>query len=296
MPIAAEQFDLSEFDVVISSSHACAKGVITRPETLHICYCYTPMRYAWFLYHEYMKLEKISGVKKYLIPPIMNYLRMWDRLAADRVDEFVAISNGVRHRIRKYYRRDSAIIFPPVDTGYYIPAEQTDDYYLVVSRLVPYKRVDLAVEAFNVLGLPLVVIGDGPEREKLEKMAKSNIKIMGRLSDEDTRKYYARCKAFVFPGEEDFGITPVEAQAAGRPVIAYGAGGTLDTIIKGETGEFFYPQTAEALIAIVRKSVDCSYDANKIRQHAITFDTKIFKQRFYEFTLEKHNEHRSLFF
>lgn len=295
MPVAAEQFDLSEYDVVISSSHACAKGVITRPETLHICYCYTPMRYAWFLYHEYMQLERVSRIKRFFIPFLMNYLRMWDRLAADRVDDFIAISTGVGHRIKKYYRRESNIIFPPVDTGYYKPSDTVEDYYLVVSRLVAYKRVDLAVEAFNRLGLPLVVVGDGPEMDKLRRMAKSNVRIMGRLSDDETRKYYAQCKAFIFPGEEDFGITPVEAQAAGRPVIAYGAGGTLDTVKKGVTGEFFYPQTADALAAAVKAFDAGKYDPQVIRKHAEGFDTRKFQTVFHEYVLKKFDEHSSLY-
>lgn len=292
MPIAAEQFDLSGYDVVISSSHACAKGVITRPETLHICYCYTPMRYAWFLYHEYMRIEQVSRFKRLLIPPIMNYLRIWDRLAADRVDDFIAISNGVRQRIKKYYRRESSLIFPPVDTDFYTPSEDIDDYFLVVSRLVAYKRVDLAIEAFNRLGWPLVVIGDGPEMEKLRKMAGPNVRMMGRLSDEETRKYYARCKAFIFPGEEDFGITPVEAQASGRPVVAYGAGGALDTVKGGVTGEFFYPQTADALTDVLRKLDLSKFDSTVIRRHAREFDTEKFKKDFYEYTLKKFAEYR----
>lgn len=295
MPTAVEQFDLTGFDVVISSSHACAKGVITRPETLHICYCHTPMRYAWFLYHEYMRLEQVSPVKRMLIPFLMNYLRMWDRLSADRVDRFVANSTGVGKRIQKYYRRDSDVIFPPVDTGYYTPAEIVDDYFLVVSRLVPYKRVDLAVEAFNRLGLPLVVIGDGPDLDKIRRLARPNVKVMGRLSDEETRQYYARCKAFIFPGEEDFGITPVEAQAAGRPVIAYGAGGALDTVIKGKTGEFFSAQTAEALAAAVAAFNPAQYDSQVIRRHAESFDTRKFQAAFAEYVRKKYDEHCSLY-
>ena len=294
MPIAVEQFDLSEFDIVISSSHACAKGVITRPETLHICYCYTPMRYAWFLYHEYMKLHKVSRVKRLFIPPLMNYLRMWDRLAADRVDDFIAISNGVRSRIKKYYRRESSVIFPPVNTEYYTPSDTIEDYFLVVSRLVPYKRVDLAIEAFNKLGWPLVVIGDGSEKEKLKRIAGPTVKLMGRLSDEETRNYYARCKAFIFPGEEDFGITPVEAQAAGRPVVAYGAGGALDTVKPGITGKFFYPQTAEALAAALKDFEWQKFNPATIQQHAQEFDTKKFKKDIYDYTVRKYDEHKML--
>ncbi len=293
MPTAAEQFDLSEFDVVISSSHACAKGVITRPNTLHICYCYTPMRYAWFLYHEYLRLEKMGRLKRMAIPLLMNYLRMWDRLAADRVDDFIAISTGVKHRITKYYRRDSAVIFPPVNTDYYKPAADVGDYYLVVSRLVPYKRVDLAVEAFNKLGWPLVVIGDGPEKERLKAMAKPNVKIVGRLSDEETRDHYARCRGFIFPGEEDFGITPVEAQAAGRPVIAFAAGGTLDTVKRGVTGEFFYPQTSAALVDTLKSFDYTKYNSSEIRRHAQTFDVENFKKQFYDYTIRKYKEHLS---
>ena len=295
MPTAAEQFDLTGYDVVISCSHACAKGVITRPETLHISYCYTPTRWAWFMYHEYMRLEQTGLLKRMLVPPLMNYLRMWDRLAADRVDDFVAISSGVSHRIKKYYRRDSHIIFPPVDTGYFTPADTIDDYFLVVSRLVSYKRVDLAVKAFNKLGLPLVVIGEGPEMAKIRRIAKSNVRIMGRLSDEEIRQYYARCKAFIFPGEEDFGITPVEAQAAGRPVIAYGVGGALDTVKKGVTGEFFYSQTADALAAAVKTFDAGKYDPQVIRKHAEEFDTRKFQAIFHEYVLKKFDEHRSLY-
>lgn len=294
MPLAVEQFDLSEFDVVISSSHACAKGVITRPGTLHICYCYTPMRYAWFLYHEYMRLEQISWLKRILVPPLMNYLRIWDRMAADRVDEFIAISNDVRRRITKYYRRESTLIFPPVDTDYYTPAEKTEDYFLVVSRLVPYKRVDLAVEAFNELGWPLMVIGDGSEKDKLIKMAKPNVRIMGRLSDEETKECYARCRAFIFPGEEDFGITPVEAQASGRPVIAFGRGGTLDTVIDGRTGIFFSEQNAKSLILALQKFERMSFDSTEIRKHAETFDVKIFKEKISEFVYKKYEEMKSI--
>lgn len=288
MPTAFEQFDLSEYDVVLSSSSSCAKGVITRPDTLHICYCHTPMRYAWDFYNEYK--ESAPKWQKKFIPYLMNYIRMWDRLSADRVDYFIANSNAVAKRIKKHYRRDSVIINPPVNAEFYNPIDEDGDYFLIVSRLVEYKRIDIAVEAFNDLGLPLIIIGDGPEREKLQKMANSNIKFLGRISDKEVKKYYAKCIAFIFPGEEDFGITPLEAQASGRPVIAFGKGGVLDSVIDGVTGIFFKEQNKESLKEAIIKFKDMKFDKNAIRKHAETFDIGVFKQRIYNFVVEKYNE------
>jgi glycosyltransferase involved in cell wall biosynthesis len=290
MPIAVEQFDLTEFDVVITSSHACAKGVITRPDAINICYCYTPIRYVWQLYHEYMRLEEMSRLKKLLIPPIMNYLRMWDRLAADRVDEFVGISRIVAQRIRKYYRRDAAVIYPPVDTQKYKIGSSIEDYYLVVSRLVPYKRVDLAVAACSVTGQPLLVVGDGPEYSKLKEIAGPTVKFLGRISDEEIVSLYASCKAFIFPGNEDFGMTPVEAQAAGRPVIAFGSGGCLETVVPGVTGEFFSAQTPEALAEIIRKFDAARYNPLEIRKNAERFDKEVFNAEIRKFIDTKYRE------
>jgi len=288
MPTAFEQFDLSEYDIVLSSSSSCAKGVLTRPDTLHICYCHTPMRYAWDFYNEYK--ESAAKWQKKFIPFLMNYIRMWDRLSADRVDYFIANSNEVAKRIKKHYRRESVVINPPVNTDFYTLVDEDEDYFLIVSRLVEYKRIDIAVEAFNDLGLPLIIIGDGPEKERLQKMAKNNIKFLGRLPDEKVKAYYAKCRAFIFPGEEDFGITPLEAQASGRPVIAFGKGGILDSVVDGVTGIFFREQNKESLKEAVNKFDKINFDKKIIRKHAEEFDIKIFKEKIYEFVLNKYRE------
>ncbi|PKM82451.1 MAG: glycosyltransferase family 4 protein [Firmicutes bacterium HGW-Firmicutes-14] len=292
MPTAVEQFDLSGFDVVISSSHAVAKGVLTGSATLHITYCHTPMRYAWDFYLEYLNGPGVGRLKKKLIPWLMNYIRMWDRLSADRVDFFIANSGNVAQRVKKHYRRESEVIYPPVDTSFFQPSASIEDYYFIVSRLIPYKRIDLAVEAFNRLGLPLKIAGDGPERERLKAMAKSNIEFLGRVTDEEMKKLYSSCRAFIFPGEEDFGITPVEAQASGRPVIAYGAGGCLETVIPGVTGEFFAPQTPEALVELVRRFEPDKYKPEEICAHARKFDREIFKQKILDFIDTRYNQFR----
>ncbi|ABY93544.1 glycosyltransferase family 4 protein [Thermoanaerobacter sp. X514] len=291
MPVAFEQFDLSEYDVVLSSSSSCAKGVITRADTLHICYCHTPMRYAWDFYHEYK--QNAPKWQRKFIPFLMNYIRMWDRLSADRVDYFIANSSAVARRIKKHYRRDAVVINPPVDTNFYTPKDEDEDYFLIVSRLVEYKRIDIAIEAFNDLGLPLIIIGDGPERSKLQKMAKSNIRFLGRLPDEEVKEYYAKCRAFIFPGEEDFGITPLEAQASGRPVIAFGKGGVLDSVIDGLTGIFFKDQNKESLKEAIKRFEKIDFSKETIRKHAEKFDVKIFKKKIYDFIINKYNDYRN---
>ena len=207
MPTAFEMFDMNGYDVVLSSSSSCAKGVITSPSTCHICYCHSPMRYGWEFFYEYV--QNMGSIKKMLVKYIMNYMRMWDRTSSDRVDYFIANSKNVAKRIWKHYRRESYIIHPPVRSKFFSVGENKEDFFLIVSRLQEYKRVDLAVEVFNELKLPLVVIGDGPMRSAIEKKITSpNIKILGRQSDEVISDYYSRAKGFIFPGEEDFGITP----------------------------------------------------------------------------------------
>lgn len=226
MPTAMESFDLNEFNIVLSSSSSVAKSVITKPDTMHVCYCHSPMRYAWEFSHEYAgKMAGTKGLKSKLLSYFLTGIRMWDNSSADRVDYFIANSENVAKRIWKHYRRECVVIHPPVRCNLFNISDIDENYFLVVSRLQEYKRIDVAVQAFNELGLPLVIIGDGPEREKLQKMAKSNIKFLGRESDEVIKQHYAKCRAFIFPGEEDFGITPLESQASGRPVIAYGKGG-----------------------------------------------------------------------
>jgi glycosyltransferase involved in cell wall biosynthesis len=290
-PYAFEQFDLTEYDVVISNSSAFAHGVITRPETCHVCYCLTPARFIWN-YHEYVKREHLSRIVRTVVPMALTSLRTWDAQAADRVDYFVAISRAVADRINKYYRRDSEIIYPPVDTTMYTPSEEVEDYFLIVSRLIPYKRIDLAVRAFNELGLPLKIVGGGRDAEALQRIAKPNVQFLGRVPDDEVKRLYARCRAFIFPGEEDFGLTPLEAQAAGRPAIAYAGGGALDTIIEGETGAFFREPTAKSLAETVRNFDHTKFDSVRIRQHALKFDTEVFKKQLAEFVERSAAEHR----
>jgi glycosyltransferase involved in cell wall biosynthesis len=289
-PLAFESFDLREYDLVISNKSGFCHGVLTGPETLHICYCLTPTRYLWS-YEAYAQREGIGRLANLLLRPILYNLRMWDRLAAERVDHFVAISTEVQRRIAKYYRREAAVIPPPVDTSRYTPQDTHEDYFLVVSRLIPYKRIDLAVRAFNELHLPLKIVGEGRDRHALERMAGSTIEFLGHVSDREMRDLLARCRAFVFPGHDDFGIAPVEAEAAGRPVIAYASGGALDTMVEGVTGVFFHELTWESLATAVQSFDETAYDPALIRQHALKFDTSAFIEKMGRFVAEKYREH-----
>jgi len=289
-PLAFERLDLSGFDVVLSVPSAFAHGVIPPPGTLHICYCLTPARFLWN-YEQYIARENVGQFARWLLLPIIRKLRQWDRRAANRVDHFVAISKVIQRRIAAFYARESTVIYPPVNTSHFQPAQAVEDYFLVVSRLVPYKRIDIVVQAFNELGLPLIIIGDGRDRPALEAMADSNIRFLGRVSDAKMRDYMARCRAFLFPGEEDFGITPIEAMAAGRPVIAYAGGGALETVIEGITGTFFSKQTPESLVEIVRAFDHRAFDPKVLRRHAERFDRKVFKKRISTFIWEKWAEH-----
>ena len=291
MPSAIEQFDLSCYDVVLSCNHAVAKGVITPPDTLHLCYCYTPLRYAWDMYHDYMETSWKGRIARLCIPPLLTYMRMWDSFASNRVDTFIAISHYVAQRIRKYYGREAYVIYPPVDISQFTPSAMVDPYFLVVSRLEPYKRIDLAVQAFNRLGLPLIVIGDGSERTKLMSIAKQNITFLGRQSDDVVREHLARCQALIFPGEEDFGITPVEAQASGRPVIAYRGGGALETVVAEKTGQFFYPKTVDALVETVRQFDTGKFDSQAIHRHARKFDISVFRQHMLDTLISSRTEY-----
>ncbi len=288
--VAFEQFDLSKYDVVISDGHAEAKGIITKPETIHISYCHTPIRYYWSNYHEYIQnLEYgiLNPLVKLGMPYLINYLRIWDKAAADRVDHFIANSDYIGKRIQKYYRRNSTTIYPPVNTAKFKPAKKIKNYYFAFGRLIPYKRFDLVVEAFNDLGLPLKIAGTGPELKKLKKMAKKNIEFLGFVSDAKLTKLYAEAKAYIFPQEEDFGITPVEAMASGRPVIAYGKGGALETVKEGTTGVLFHEQTAQCLINTIRKFDADVFNPIKIRQHALAFDKAAFQKKIKKFVEEK---------
>jgi len=286
IPMAAETIDLRDFDLVISSSSSFIKGVITRPKTIHICYCHSPMSFSWDRYERYIKEQKKGFFTSAVIKIIMHYIRMWDRAASNRVDYFIANSKTTARRIKKYYGRDAKVIYPPVDTktrqafpaNVKIPdsdfhscgslvchrkqhyanlqsdtIKNTLPYFLIISQLTPYKRIDLAIDAFNKLELPLVIIGEGPDRERLKKMAHSNIRLIGWQSDEMAREYLKNCRAFIFPGEDDFGIAPVEAMSFGKPVLAFRKGGAVETVIEGITGEFFDEQITEVLSDGVRR-------------------------------------------
>lgn len=291
-PLAMESFDLSDYDVVVSSSSAFAKGVITRPETLHICYCHTPMRYAWS-FENYVAREKVGGLSKLALAPIMNWLRIWDSTSASRVDAYIANSPAVAARIAKYYRRESVIIPPPVDVRRFSVSTRREDYFLIVSRLIPYKRIDLAVRVFTRLGLPLRIVGGGRDEKSLRAMAGPTVKFMGRLSDEQVRDQLAGCRAFIFPGEEDFGIAPVEAQACGKPVIAFAGGGALSTVVDGVTGLYFHEQTEESLARAVTMFRDEQFDPFTIRRHAEQFDTSLFAERLRSFVMSRYNTGRA---
>ncbi|MGX6445623.1 glycosyltransferase [Neobacillus sp. K501] len=289
MPTALEHFNLNDFDIVISSSSAVGKSVITNPDTLHICYCNTPMRYGWEFMHDYIgPLTGKGAFKHKIMAYLMTFMRVWDYSNSARVDVYVANSVNVAKRIKKHYRRDSYVIHPPVRCDMFNLSTTDEDYFLCVSRLQEYKRIDIAVEACTKLNLPLVVIGDGPQRKMLEKIAGPTVKFLGRVSDEVIREHYSKCRAFLFPGEEDYGITPLEAQASGRPVIAFAKGGALETVIDGETGIFFPEQNVESLIDAIRKFETIDFIKEDLREHAHKFDQSIFKKTIKEFVEEQY--------
>ncbi len=273
MPIAIETLDFRDFDIVISSSFSFAKGIITRPKAIHICYCHTPTRYLW------------DAPRKNIF---LQYFRIWDRQASERVDEFIASSKTVQIRIKKYYRRESTVIYPPVEIKNFKIENQNDNQesYLIVSQLRKYKRIDLAVDAFNKLGLELIIIGSGPEMKRLKRMAKKNVKILGWQTEEITAQYYKSCTAFIFPGEDDFGIALVEAMSYGKPVLAYRKGGAMETVIEGKTGEFFDYQHPAVLADCVRRfrlKTPKFYNPEFIANHAKQFSKQRFKSEILNF-------------
>lgn len=277
MPVATESYDLAGYDVVLSSTSAFAKGVITRPETPHICYCHTPTRYLWSDTHSYVRENVRDLPTRLAIHPLLTKLRQWDQAAANRVDRFIANSATVQKRITKYYRRDSDIIFPPVETAKYHVADCCDNYYVAGGRLVSYKRFDLIINAFNKLRKPVKIFGSGPEYAKLKAMAGPTIEFVGRVSEEDKADLYAHAIAYLHPQEEDFGITAVEAMAAGRPVIAYGKGGGAETVVNGVTGTLMDEQSWEELCSIILNFKPEQFDPRAIRAHAEQFDKEKFK-------------------
>ncbi len=283
-PFAMESLDLRGYDLVLSSSSAFGKGVIVKPSTTHICYCHTPMRWCWN-YAEYVEREQLGGMARRILPFLITWLRVWDQTSAMRVDHFISNSPTVADRIQKYYRRESVVIPPPVDASRFLfdASSKPEDYFLIVSRLAPYKRIDLAIQACNKLQLPLMIIGSGRDEKALRAMAGPTIRFMGRLPDSEILHYMAHCRAFLFPGEEDFGITPLEAQASGRPVIAFGEGGALVSVVEGMTGTFFHEQTVEALASALALFDEHRYDPQLIRNHALDFDKPRFQRRIMQF-------------
>ncbi len=279
-PLAWRNLRLSEYDVILSNKSGFCHGIQFDSRALHICYCLAPTRYVWQL-DNYLAGEELAPIAAKLVKPLVALLRRWDYAAAQRVSHFVAISSAIKARIRRFYRRDSEVIFPPVDTARFQPvsAEAVDDYFLIVSRLAPYKRIDLAVQAATELGVPLKIAGSGRDLERLRALAGESVEFLGYVPDDALPRLLARCKALLFPGLEDFGIAPVQAQAAGRPVIAFKGGGALDTIAPGESGEFFEEARVDSLKSAMRRFDAGRYDAETIRRHALRFDTAVFRQR-----------------
>jgi glycosyltransferase involved in cell wall biosynthesis len=279
MPLALEQLDLRGYDLVISSESGPAKGVIAPSNAVHVCYCHTPMRYIWNMYHDYR--NSAGRVSRLLMPPLTHYLRMWDVTSAARVDSFVANSATVARRIYRYYGVDSTVIYPPVDTGAFsiAPPSELGDYYLMAGELVSYKRPDLAVRAFNEMKLKLVVIGGGEMLDEVRRLSGPTVTVMGSQSFDVLKQHYARCRALIFPGEEDFGMVPVEAMASGRPVVAFGRGGATETVANGVSGVFFADQSVEAISAAVKSLAGIEIDPEKIASHAKQFGRDQFFQK-----------------
>ncbi|WP_297923818.1 glycosyltransferase family 4 protein [uncultured Campylobacter sp.] len=292
-PLAIEQFDLSGYDVVLSSSHAVAKGVLTHSNQLHIAYVHTPIRYAWDLYHKYLRESGLDrGLKGVLAKYFLHKIRLWDASTANRVDHYVANSRYIARRIKKTYGKPSDVIYPPVDVDKFTLREAKEDFYLTASRMVPYKKIDLIVEAFSQTDKKLLVIGDGPDMAKIKSKAGKNIELLGFASDETMADLMGRAKAFVFAAEEDFGITPVEAQACGTPVICFGRGGARETVRDGESGLYFMEQNAKELLAVVAK-FEQNYDKfepTKIRENSLKFSRARFEAEIKSYVEKKYEE------
>jgi glycosyltransferase involved in cell wall biosynthesis len=283
-PMAIEQFNLEEFDLIISSSHCVAKGAIPRSGQVHVCYCYTPVRYAWDLYHSYLKDANLeTGIKGFFAKLALHRLRMWDQSSCHRVDHFIADSHLVRERIERTYGRQADVVYPPIDTDYFAFHEKKEEYYVTASRMVPYKRIDIIVEAFSTMPEKrLVVIGDGPEMGKIKKLAGKNVEFLGRQPDAVLRDTLQKAKAFLFAAVEDFGIVPVEAMSCGTPVIAYGAGAILETVKENETGLLYRRQTPQSLRDKIAEFEQMDFDPFAIRKHAEGFSLSRFHREFKE--------------
>jgi glycosyltransferase involved in cell wall biosynthesis len=280
-PLGVQSLDLSGYDLVITSSSGYGKGVRTRSDALHVCYCHTPMRWIW-RYHDYVRRENLTMSKRLLLPMALRGLKAWDIDAARQPDQYVANSRFVAERIRECYGREAIVIPPPIDASRFVLRPHQQDYYLVLARLVSYKRIDLAISACNLLGRRLVVIGDGPERDKLRALAGPTVTMLGHVSDAEATRYAGECRALLFPGEEDFGMAPLELAAAGRPTIAYRAGGALETIVEDSTGIFFDKQDVSSVAEAIRRFETMSWNAHTLRAHAMRFDISQFRRRFYD--------------
>jgi len=288
-PLAIEQHDLREYDVILSSSHAVAKGVLTHSNQLHISYVHTPIRYAWDLYHQYLQESGLDkGFKGMLAKYFLHKIRMWDLSTVNRVDHYIANSHYIARRIKKIYGKEATVIYPPVDVERFQLNENKEEFYLTASRMVPYKKIDLIVETFSKMNKKLVVIGTGPDMEKIQSFANDNIEFLGFASDEVLLEHMQRAKAFVFAAEEDFGIVPVEAQACGTPVICLGKGGTKETVIDGVTGVHFQEQTVDELSLAIDRFEEINFDYVKIRKHSLKFSKERFEKEIEEFVNEKY--------
>lgn len=289
-PIAMELMDFYEYDVIISTSHCVAKNAKGKKDALHICYCHTPMRYVWEMYEEYFGKGKAGVFTRAAMKLISPLLRKWDVKTSSRVNYYIANSKNVANRINNYYKRSSDIIYPPVDCSQFQLSESNKDYFLIVSALVPYKRVDMAIKVFNKLGKKLVIVGSGPEEKYLRSIAKDNIEFFGWTNNDELANYYANCKALIFPGIEDFGIVPLEAMASGKPVIAFAKGGALETVVESDqlkTGVFFYEQNEKSLEDAINRFENTMFIPKQIREHALKYDRASFKAQIKSYIEEK---------
>lgn len=297
MPLAVAQFDLSGYDLVISNSHAVAKGIITGPDQLHICYCYSPMRYAWDLQHQYLDESNLrSGIRSMLTRWVLHRMRIWDVQSAHNVDQFIACSQYIARRVKKAYRRDASVIYPNVAVDEFTIGSGREDFYLAASRVVPYKKMQMIVEAFSRMpDRRLVVIGDGPSFQRMKSVAGPNVQLRGHQPQDVLLAHMQKARAFIFAAEEDFGITPLEAQACGTPVLAFGRGGAVETVLDGITGLHFHEQSPEAVCEVVRRfeSMSGQFDPERIRAHAQSFSTQRFRGEFRKYVEAAWDRHQS---
>jgi glycosyltransferase involved in cell wall biosynthesis len=276
-PIAIEQFSFDRFDIVVSLSHCCAKAIVHPARVPHVCYCLTPMRYAWDQFDAYFGPDRVGRVGSAVMRRVMARMARWDRDTADRVDRYVAISHYVAGRIHRYYNREATVVYPPVDTDFFHPdGSDPERFALVVSALVPYKRLDVAIEACRLAGVTLTIVGDGPDRQRLERTANGNVTFLGRLPDADVRSLYRRAAMTLLPGEEDFGIVPLEAAACGRPTVALSRGGATETVVSGTTGTLVDDGSAAGFAEGIRRTLDTPFDSDAIRSHAERFSRRRF--------------------